>query len=46
MTQRIALLIAALVLQACASAPQTAEESSRSEFRSTTLGYVPPPPLP
>jgi flagellar L-ring protein precursor FlgH len=44
MSKRIALLISALVLQACASAPP-AEESSRSEFRSASMAYVPPPPL-
>ena len=44
MNKRVASLIAALVLQACASIPQE-EPPSRSEFRSASMGYVPPPPL-
>jgi flagellar L-ring protein precursor FlgH len=45
MTKRSGLLLAALVLQACASAPDLAENESRSEFRSASMTYVPPPPL-
>jgi flagellar L-ring protein precursor FlgH len=46
MTKRSALVIAALVLQACASGPQTDEPGSSSEFRSAAMSYVPPPALP
>jgi flagellar L-ring protein precursor FlgH len=45
MIKRSGLLLAALVLQACASAPELAENESRSEFRSASMTYVPPPPL-
>ena len=46
MIRRSGLLLAALVLQGCASAPDLAENESRSEFRSASMNYVPPPPLP
>src|SRR5262245_58907769 len=46
MSKRMALVLFALALQACASAPDNVEESSRSEFRSAAMGYAPPPPLP
>jgi flagellar L-ring protein precursor FlgH len=45
MIKRSGLLLAALVLQACANAPELAENESRSEFRSASMTYVPPPPL-
>ena len=45
MIRRSGLLLAALVLQACASAPDLAENESRSEFRSASMNYAPPPPL-
>lgn len=45
MIKRSGLLLAALVLQACASAPDLVENESRSEFRSASMTYVPPPPL-
>jgi len=44
MNKRIALLVPALVLQACASIPAE-EPPSRSEFRSASMSYEPPPPL-
>jgi flagellar L-ring protein precursor FlgH len=44
MNKRIVLLIAALVLQACASIPAE-EPPSRSEFRSASMAYAPPPAL-
>jgi len=43
MNKRIALLICALVLQACVSLPEQ-EESSSSEFRSASMTYMPAPP--
>jgi flagellar L-ring protein precursor FlgH len=46
MIKRSGLLLAALALQACASAPELVENESRSEFRSASMTYVPPPPLP
>ena len=39
-----ALLLAALLLQACASGPELADSESRSEFRSAAMAYAPPPP--
>jgi len=45
MIKRSGLLLAALVLQACALAPPVDENESRSEFRSASMTYVPPPPL-
>ncbi len=45
MFKRSALIVAALSLQACAHAPDAADES-RSEFRSASMTYVPPPPAP
>lgn len=44
MSKAIALMIAVLLLQACANAPELAEESSRSEFRSAAMTYSLPPP--
>jgi flagellar L-ring protein precursor FlgH len=46
MTKRSALVIAALLLQACASGPQTDEPGSSSEFRSAAMNYTLPPALP
>ena len=46
MIRRSGLLLAALVLQACAGAPDLAENESRSEFRSASMNYAPPPPPP
>ncbi len=46
MIKRSGLLLAALVLQACAGAPELAENESRSEFRSASMTYAPPPPPP
>jgi flagellar L-ring protein precursor FlgH len=46
MIRRSGLLLAALVLQACAGAPELAENESRSEFRSASMNYAPPPPPP
>jgi flagellar L-ring protein precursor FlgH len=46
MIRRSVLLLAALVLQACAGAPELAENESRSEFRSASMNYAPPPPPP
>ena len=45
MTTLDPLLLAALVLQACAVVPPVEENESRSEFRSASMTYVPPPPL-
>ena len=45
MIKRSGLLLAAFVLQACVSAPELPETESRSEFRSMSMTYVPPPPL-
>jgi flagellar L-ring protein precursor FlgH len=39
-----ALLLVALLLQACASGPELADAESRSEFRSAAMAYAPPPP--
>ena len=44
MFKPIALLLAALLLQACASGPELADSESRSEFRSAAMAYAPPPP--
>jgi flagellar L-ring protein precursor FlgH len=44
--KRIALIVAALALQACAHAPDSAEAESRSEFRSAAMAYAPPPAAP
>jgi flagellar L-ring protein precursor FlgH len=44
--KRSALIAAALVLQACAHAPETAETESRSEFRSAAMNYTLPPAAP
>lgn len=41
-----ALVIATLVLQACAHGPDSVETESRSEFRSAALNYEMPPPPP
>lgn len=41
-----ALVIATLVLQACAHGPDSVETDSRSEFRSAALNYEMPPPPP
>jgi flagellar L-ring protein precursor FlgH len=41
-----ALVIAMLVLQACAHEPASVETESRSEFRSAALNYEMPPPPP
>jgi flagellar L-ring protein FlgH len=38
------LVVAALLLQACANAPELDETQSRSEFRSASMAYSPPPP--
>ena len=38
------LVVAALLLQACAIAPELDETQSRSEFRSASMAYAPPPP--
>ena len=46
MIRRSGLLLAALGLQACAGAPELAENESRSEFRSASMNYAPPPPPP
>jgi flagellar L-ring protein precursor FlgH len=46
MIRRSALVIGALVLQACASGPPIDEPGSSSEFRSAAMTYVPPPALP
>jgi len=46
MMKRSALVIATLVLQACAHGPDSAETESRSEFRSAALNYEMPPPPP
>jgi flagellar L-ring protein precursor FlgH len=40
------LLLLAFVLQACASGPELAETESRSEFRSASMAYMPPPAAP
>jgi len=45
MIKRSGVLVAAFVLQACAGAPSLDENESRSEFRSASMNYVPPPPL-
>lgn len=44
MNRIIAPVIAALALQACAYAPESDEQSSRSEFRSASMAYAPAPP--
>ena len=41
---RFLSLLAALLLQACASGPELADSESRSEFRSAAMAYAPPPP--
>jgi flagellar L-ring protein precursor FlgH len=46
MVKRIAFVAAALSLQACAFVPPAEEPPSQSEFRSASMTYVPPPPLP
>lgn len=46
MVKRIALVVAALVLQACAHAPESADTESRSEFRSASMAYTLPPAAP
>ena len=46
MLKHSALIFAALVLQACAHAPDAAETESRSEFRSAAMSYAPPPAAP
>jgi flagellar L-ring protein precursor FlgH len=46
MFKRGALIVAALVLQGCAHAPDSAETESRSEFRSAAMAYAPPPAAP
>jgi flagellar L-ring protein precursor FlgH len=44
--KRTALIVAALVLQACAHAPDAADTESRSEFRSASMAYATPPAAP
>lgn len=44
MRKQSLLVLAALVLQACASGPDLAENESRSEFRSASMAYTPAPP--
>jgi flagellar L-ring protein precursor FlgH len=44
--KRSALIVAALLVQACAHAPDSAEIESRSEFRSAAMAYDLPPAAP
>jgi flagellar L-ring protein precursor FlgH len=44
--KRSALIVAALLVQACAHGPDSAETESRSEFRSAAMAYDLPPAAP
>lgn len=46
MLKRSASIVVALVLQACAHAPDAADTESRSEFRSASMAYASPPAAP
>ena len=46
MFKRTAVIVAALVCQACAHAPESAESESRSQVRSAAMTYELPPPAP